>query len=125
MKAITDARHTPLVKPWAIRLALPGGFDLDDFTVDEVAGTVICPNGITRGITKARKVVFEAVCSGCPLRSRCTTAARTRTLQLHEHDALQSEHRQRGEGPGLADQLPAIPADGRTQHRLARGREQP
>ena len=31
-----------------------GGFTLDDFTVDEAAGTVTCPNGLTRPITRTR-----------------------------------------------------------------------
>jgi IS5 family transposase len=33
-------------------------------------------------------VTFGAACRGCPLRSRCTTAATGRTLQLHPHDKL-------------------------------------
>jgi hypothetical protein len=99
LKAITDAGHLPLVKPWPVRPGVPGGFDLDDFTVDEAAGTVTCPNRVTRPITKTRKVSFGIACSGCPLRDRCTTAADGRTLKLHQHDALQREHRRRAEDP--------------------------
>jgi Transposase DDE domain len=33
-------------------------------------------------------VTFGAACRGCPLRSRCTTAAAGRTLQLHPRDHL-------------------------------------
>jgi hypothetical protein len=99
LQAITDAGHLPLVKPWPVRPCVPGGFDLDDFTVDEAAGSVTCPNRVTRPITKTRKVSFGIACSGCPLRDRCTTAVDGRTLQLHQHDALQREHRRRAEDP--------------------------
>ncbi len=99
LKAITDAHHVPLVKPWAIQPTVPGGFDIDNFTVDETAGAVTCPNGVTRPISPTRKVTFGAACSGCPLRSRCTAAASGRTLHMHQHDALQRAHRRRAKDP--------------------------
>jgi hypothetical protein len=99
LAAITAAEHIPLVKPWSTKPAVPGGFDLDDFTVDEAAGTATCPNGLTRRITPTRAVTFGAGCTGCPLRARCTTSKQGRTLRLHEHDALQREHRQRAKDP--------------------------
>ena len=34
-----------MIKPKPLRPAVPGGFTLDDFTVDEDAGTVTCPAG--------------------------------------------------------------------------------
>ena len=68
--------------------AVEGGFTLDDFTVDETAGTVTCPNGVTRRITASRSVTFGAACRGCPLRQRCTTSKTGRSLILHPHDAL-------------------------------------
>jgi hypothetical protein len=99
LKAIISAEHTPLVKPWPTRPTVPGGFDIDDFTVDETAGTVTCPNGITRTISKTRVATFGVACRGCPLRARCTTAKAGRNLKLNEHDALQREHRQRAKDP--------------------------
>jgi hypothetical protein len=99
LKAITDAEHTPLVKPWPLKPTITGGFTLDDFTVDEVAGTATCPAGLTRKITKTRHVVFGIACRDCPLRERCTANAKGRTLKLHEHDALMREHRQRAKDP--------------------------
>lgn len=99
LKKITEAGHTPIVKPWPTKATVPGGFDLDDFTVDEAAGTASCPAGVTRTITKTRTVAFGVACRGCPLRARCTTAAKGRTLVLHEHDALQRAHRQRAKDP--------------------------
>ena len=43
-----------MIKPWPLRPAVPGGFTLDDFTVDEAAGTATCPNGLTRPISRTR-----------------------------------------------------------------------
>jgi hypothetical protein len=86
--ALADAGHTAIIKPAPLRPAVAGGFTIDDFTVDEQAGTVTCPNGATRQMTGHRRVVFGVACRSCPLRQRCTTAAKGRTLQLHEHDAL-------------------------------------
>ncbi len=97
--ALDRAGHTPVIKPWPLRPAVPGGFTLDEFTVDETAGTATCPNGTTRPITPRRSVTFGAACHGCPLRARCTTAADGRTLQLHPHDALQRAHRLRAADP--------------------------
>jgi hypothetical protein len=88
LAALQQAGHTPVIKPWLLRSTVPGGFTLDDFTVDETTGTATCPNGITRSITGSRHVVFGAACRGCPLRSRCTTSATGRYLHLHVHDAL-------------------------------------
>jgi len=97
LAAITGAGHVPLVKPWAFKPAVPGGFTLDDFILDEIAGTLTCPAGLTRTITKTRHVTFGAGCTGCPLRARCTTATRGRKVTLHKHHGLQREHRQRAQ----------------------------
>ena len=99
LNAAEQAGHTPIIKPWPLRPTVPGGFTLDDFTVDEDAGTVTCPNQITRSMTRTRNVIFGAACRDCPLRARCTTSASGRTLRLHPHDALQRTHRQRAQAP--------------------------
>ncbi|HEU0191426.1 MAG TPA: IS1182 family transposase [Mycobacterium sp.] len=99
LAAITAAGHEPLVKPWPLKAAVPGGFTLDEFTVDEAAGTVTCPAGLTRAVTRGRVIRFGAACRGCPLRARCTTAERGRTVRLHEHDRLMREHRERAKDP--------------------------
>ena len=77
-----------VIKPGPLKPAVEGGFTTDDFTVDEAAGTVTCPAGVTRLITARRAVIFGAACRTCPLRTRCTTAKEGRTLHLHRHDAL-------------------------------------
>ena len=85
--ALAEAGHQAVIKPPPLRSAVPGGYTVDDFTVDERAGTATCPAGVTRPINK-RDVAFGAACRGCPLRARCTTAAKGKTLRLHKHDAL-------------------------------------
>lgn len=99
LAALDQAGHTPLLKPWRMVAAVPGGFTLDDFTFDAAAGTMTCPNGLTRAITAKGHVTFGAACAGCPLRARCTNAAAGRKLKLGDHHQLQREHRQRAQDP--------------------------
>src|ERR1700683_5759251 len=61
---LAAAGHTAIIKPGPLRPAVPGGFTVDDFTTDEQAGTVTCPNGVTRRITARREVTFGAACRG-------------------------------------------------------------
>jgi hypothetical protein len=99
LAAVEGGGHVAIIKPWPLRPAVAGGFTLDDFTVDETAGTVTCPNGTTRPMTRTRSVTFGAACRGCPLRARCTTSATGKTMRLHPHDALQRAHRARARDP--------------------------
>ena len=101
LHALDGKKWTPLLKPWPIKPAVEGGFTIDDFTHDPDAGTLTCPAGQTRVITKSRKAVFGIACSQCPLRTRCTTAQRGRTIELHPHDLLQRAHRKRAADEGF------------------------
>jgi hypothetical protein len=101
LAALAATGHTAVIKPIPLRPVVPDGFTVEDFTVDEVTGTVTCPNGITRHITRTRHVVFGAACRGCQLRARCTTAARGRYLHLHRHDALLRTQRARAAEPAF------------------------
>jgi len=92
--ALAIAGHTPIIKPGPLTSPMAGGFTIDDFTVDETAGTATCPNGVTRRITPKRAVTFGVACRGCPLRERCTTSKTGRSLTLHPHDALLRQARQ-------------------------------
>jgi Transposase DDE domain/Transposase domain (DUF772) len=85
---LAERGHTVIIKPVPPRPAVSGGFTIDDFAPDEEAGTVTCPNGLTRHISPSRTVTFGAACRGCPLRERCTTSKTGRTLNLHPHDTL-------------------------------------
>src|SRR5690242_9351041 len=87
-EAIHQAEHQAVIKPKPVQPAVDGGFTIDDFTVDETAGTVTCPHQVTRVITRSRYAVFGAACRTCPLRQQCTTGKDGRTIRLHPHDAL-------------------------------------
>ena len=64
--ALADAGQAAVIKPPPLRPAVPGGFSIDDFTVDEANGQVTCPGGHTRRITPTRNVVFGAICQRLP-----------------------------------------------------------
>ncbi len=81
------------------RAAVPGGFTVDDFTVDHAAGTATCPAGVTRRISRTGIAPFKAACSSCPLRARCTTSATGKSLKIRPHDALQRAARTTARDP--------------------------
>jgi hypothetical protein len=86
--ALEQAGHTAIIKPAPLRPAIQGGFTIDDFTIDEAAGTATCPNGLTRKITPNRSVTYGVACRDCPVRDRCTSSKDGRTLRLHQQDAI-------------------------------------
>jgi len=86
--AIADAGHQAVIKPKPLRPPVEGGFTVDDFAVDEQAGTVPCPAGHTAGLSRTRIATFGAVCRDCPLRSSCTACKTGRKLVLHPRDDL-------------------------------------
>jgi hypothetical protein len=86
LDALGKAGHHQAIKPWPMPPAVPGGFNRDDFVVDETAGTATCPAGHTVTITLGRAAVFGVRCRECPLRERCTTSKDGRTLRLNPHD---------------------------------------
>ncbi len=92
---------TPLLKPWPLRPAVDGGFTINDFGHDPIAGTLTCPAGVKRTLTNGRRAIFKSACTGCVLRTLCTTAAKGRTVQVGEHDTLQREHRVRAADEGF------------------------
>jgi len=101
LHALDQKKWVPLVKPWPLRPAVEGGFTIDDFTHDAEAGTLTCPNGTTRKLSAKRTVTFGVACRDCPLMAQCTTARDGRTVQVHEHDHLQREHRARAADEGF------------------------
>ena len=96
---INKAGWDATIKPHPLRPPVEGGFTLDDFSYDAAAGTLTCPNQITRRLSKTRSVTFGAACRGCPLRERCTTAARGRTVNLSEFEQVRRDHRERRSDP--------------------------
>jgi IS5 family transposase len=91
--------HADRVKPAPTRATVPGGFTIDDFTVDHDNRTATCPNGLTRPISRRGYVTFGAACTGCPLRARCTASITGRTLTIGPHDALQRAARRDARNP--------------------------
>jgi hypothetical protein len=79
---------TAIIKPPPLRAAVPGGFTLDDFTIDSTTGTVTCPENITVEITRARRANFGARCDNCAVRYLCTTAGHGRAITVHPHRDL-------------------------------------
>jgi hypothetical protein len=86
--AISDAGHDAVIKPKPLQAPVEGGFTVDDFTVDEQAGTVTCPAGHAVALSRTRIATFGVRCRDCPLRQRCTTSKTGRKLVLHERDDL-------------------------------------
>jgi hypothetical protein len=84
--ALRAAGHLQTIKPLPLQSAVPGGFTIHDFRIDRSAGMVRCPAGVTAPITSSGRVSFARHCRGCPLRRRCTTAKRGRTIHLHPHE---------------------------------------
>jgi hypothetical protein len=83
----TDADEA-VIKPKPLQAPVEGGFTVDDFTVDKPAGTVSCPAGHTRPISKTRVATFGTLCRDCPLRQQCTTSKTGRKIVLHPRDDL-------------------------------------
>jgi hypothetical protein len=101
-EAIEAAGHRAVIKPKPLQRAVKGGFTIDDFTVDEQAGTVTCPNQITRPISGGRVATFGSLCRSCPLVERCTTSKTGRKIVLHEHDEqLRAARRTWADDPDL------------------------
>jgi hypothetical protein len=87
--AYRDAGHDTVIKPGPLRPAVPGGFTIDDFTIDEQAGTVTCPAGHAVPMSaRTRTVNSGQLCAACPLRARCTTATDGRSTRIHPHQDL-------------------------------------
>ena len=85
---LADSGHLDRVKSAPIRSPVPGGFTIDDFTVDHANRTVTCPAGLTRIISRSGFATFGAACRGCALRAQCTTSITGKSLKVGPYDAL-------------------------------------
>jgi hypothetical protein len=84
--ALRAAGHTQTIKPIPLASAVPGGFTIHDFRIDQQAGTAACPAGHTTKITPSGQASFARHCQRCPLRGRCTNAKDGRTVKVHPHE---------------------------------------
>jgi len=87
--ALDQAGHTAIIKPWPLARNPHLGADQlhrDTFSIDYTNRTVTCPNSITVSISAKGSASFGPRCTGCPLRTRCTTNRDGRTFTVGEHD---------------------------------------
>ena len=103
LASIQAAGHRAIIKPMPINRAVPGGFTIDDFTVDHESRVVTCPAGQTRKITAKGRVTFGTICSSCPLAARCTKSARGRKMTIGIHDQIKRTHRANAKDPDFQD----------------------
>jgi hypothetical protein len=101
-----DAGHGTVIKPKPLFPAIPGGFTLDDFDIDEDNQQVTCPAGHTRPMSPTRSVTFGRLCDDCPLRQRCTTAKTGRSMTIHEHEDLLRAARAQAKTPQFKQDYP-------------------
>jgi hypothetical protein len=106
-QTLEAAGHRLFFKPAPLQAAVPGGFTLDDFGISTAAATVTCPAGHTVALSdpggqhNQRKGAFGNLCTGCPVRERCTKAKAGRILTIRpHHDLLAAARRQATTDPG-------------------------
>ena len=87
--------HTPIVKPIVRKPHIEDGYHRDDFGIDTGARTVTCPARHTTRIRPGGTAPFSKWCTGCPLRTRCTTSARGRTITIDRHHNLRAKNKAR------------------------------
>jgi IS5 family transposase len=102
---LRDTNRRAVIKPIPLREVVPGGFTIDDFAIDLEARTVTCPAGQTVPIGGKGSVTFGSRCTGCPLRSRCTTAKKGRHITLHPQHALLAEARAAAKTPEFQENI--------------------
>ena len=101
--------HQAVIKPPPLPRVIPGGFTIDDFAIDDQAGTVTCPAGqtVAPGRPQAdgtRQAQFKTRCRRCPLRERCTTSKTGRVLSIHPQHALLAAARHAATDPAWQDE---------------------
>jgi Transposase DDE domain/Transposase domain (DUF772) len=101
--ALRAAGHAQTIKPIPLSSAVPGGFTVHDFRIDQHAGTVGCPAGYQTKITASGQASFARWCRRCPLRGGCTSAKDGRTIQVHPHEDELRAARRHAMTRGFAD----------------------
>ena len=102
LEEFASAGYGTAIKPNTPRPRIDGGLTRDDFTIDAGAGAgaVTCPAGHTRPITSGA-ARFGRLCAGCPLRARCTTSPRGRSVTVDAYHHRRQANRGRWAQPGV------------------------
>ena len=101
LKEFAAAGYDTAIKPIDPKPRIAGGFTRDDFAIDTEAQTVTCPAGHTKAV-RSGAARFGKLCAGCPLRARCTTAERGRSVTVDEHHHRRQANRARFAEPATA-----------------------
>ena len=95
LETFDDLGHTPMVKPIVRKPHIKGGYHRDDFDIDTSRRKVTCPAGHTTRIRPGGTAPFSKRCNGCPLRVRCTTSKRGRTITVDQYHDLRAANKAR------------------------------
>ena len=87
--------HTPIIKPIVRKPHIEDGYHRDDFGIDTGGRTVTCPARHTTRIRPGGTATFSKRCNGCPLRARCTTSERGRTIKIDRYHNLRAKNKAR------------------------------
>ena len=81
---LKDKGHHELIKPRPLTKAVPGGYSIDDFIVNEATAEtpahVTCPAKHTVTISAKGRASFTKYCNTCPLKDLCTRSKRGRVM---------------------------------------------
>lgn len=82
-------------KAWPVRNR-GGRFSKAAFTLDWEQQTITCPNQVRMSFQVGKKVQFPSFsCQNCPLKQRCTTSKRGRSVSIHPDEEFFAELRER------------------------------
>ena len=95
LETFADNHHIAIVKPIVRKPRIKDGYHRDDFGIDTGARTVTCPARHTTRIRRSGSAPFSKWCNGCPLRTRCTTSARGRTITVDRYHDLRAANKTR------------------------------
>lgn len=98
LEEFASAGYATAVKPIIPKPRIAGGFGRDDFVIDTDTGTVTCPAGHTKAVTSGA-ARFGKLCARCPLRVRCTTSPRGRSVTVDAHHHRRQTNRDRWAEP--------------------------
>jgi len=79
-----------------------GGFTKEYFDIDLNSKSVTCPAGQVVPITPTSnggRATFANYCGGCPLKSKCTTSLRGRTISIHAYEEILQKARKEQQDP--------------------------